>query len=287
MTDSRILEASRTNMSSTYTRDEWIIDIIAPELEQLEDSSTHLHLDEAIAFSNYLNGELTAESAAQAMTVMLRPAGLEPSEYKTGAVFRIMGHIATALMLFDDDSDRILDLLVAIQNLPPLPDILWWKLPGFDRLWQHCYISYRDMYNDAPFFKKAGTLEANMYLKDLYPVDDDWAYRAISLICLEGEDLELIIYEIHAWLDVAGSRLAENLQPTQVKSFERAVRGRREKTYYIEATMYEHWAHWKKRFLQVSYDEDFLSPEFRLMARKCHEIMKGLVVEQPDPPSEK
>jgi len=129
-----------------------------------------------------------------------------------------------------------------------------------------------------------------MYLLDLYPINERWVHRVLNLICLEKAvflrrfDLEEVIYEIHAWLDVAGKKIAEKLQSGQVKSFERCVRGRGDKTYEIQVTMYEHWEHWKKRFLQVSYDEGYLSAGSREMSRKCYEIMKGLVVGPPDPP---
>ncbi|GKU06036.1 atg16-protein [Fusarium langsethiae] len=274
-------------VSSMSTRDEWIISQAAPTLEELEDTSSKCHLDDALTLCNYLNGGINAESAARLITAMVRRKVLDKPQDVPMALFQIMRLLAETLIQFDQDREMILDLLVAIQNLPSDGRVLWWRLPAFAELWQGCYVSHGDKDYKAPFFKKAGTLEAHMYMRGLHPVDDHWAYLAINLICLEGEGLELVIYEIHAWLDVAGSKLAENLQPAQVKGFERAVRGRREKIYDIQATMYEHWEHWKKRFLQVSYDEDFLSPEFRLMAGKCHEIMKSLVVNQPDPPSEK
>jgi hypothetical protein len=50
--------------------------------------------------------------------------------------------------------------------------------------------------------------------------------------------------------------------------------------------MYEHWEHWKKRFLQVSHDEEYLSAGSREMSKKCYEIMKGLVVSPPKPPTD-
>ncbi|KAF0643240.1 hypothetical protein FPSE5266_09580 [Fusarium pseudograminearum] len=272
-------------MSSISERDEWILSQTASELEHLRDKDDLIHLDEAIAFCNYLNGETTAMAAAQNITVMLRPA-MEQCEYKPDGPGRILSFIISYLWRFDEDCDKILDLLVAIQNLPSVPGIRWSRLPPFRALWDYSYTFNRRDNLDFPFFKKVGTLEAKMYLSGLNPVDDNWAYRAINVMCLETQELELVIHEIHPWLDVAGPTLVKNMEPAQLKCFERAVRGRREKTYDIEATMYEHWEHWKKRFFQISCDEEFLSPESRMMAGKCHEIMKGLVVAQPDPPTE-
>ncbi|CAF3447693.1 unnamed protein product [Fusarium graminearum] len=270
---------------SISERDEWILSQTATELEELRDEDDLIHLDEAITFCNYLDGEITATAAAQNITVMLRPA-MQHCEYKPHGAQRIMSFIIYYLWRFYDDWEKILDLLVALQNLPSVPGVPWSRLPRFRELWDQFYFENRRISHAISLFKKVGTLEANMYLRGLYPVDDDWAYRAINLVGLEGSDLELVIHEIHPWLDLAGPTLVKNMEPAQVKCFDRAVRGRREKTYSIEATMYEHWEHWKKRFLQISCDEGFLSPESRLVAGKCYEIMKGLVVAQPDPPTD-
>jgi hypothetical protein len=256
------------------TRDEWIISRAASTLGELNGLTDKCHLDEAIVLCNYLNGEMNSESAARAITALISP------KFKSLALVRLMRLLADTLLHYEQDCDMILDLLVAIQNLPPTPVIHWWKLPSFARYWQRSYERLIDG-RTITIYKKLGTLEAKMYLRGIYSVDDEWAYRAINLICLEQPDLEVVIYEIYAWLDIAGPKLAENLQSAQIKSYTRAMRGRRDKTYMIEVTMYEHWEHWKKRFLQVSHDEELLSPEARQMAGKCHEIMKSHVISQP------
>ncbi|KAM0373556.1 hypothetical protein HYE67_000305 [Fusarium culmorum] len=274
-------------MSSISERDEWILSRTASELEILRDEDDLIHLDEAIAFCNYLNGEITAMAAAQNITVMLRPE-MEQCEYKPDDTERIMFFIISYLWQFDDDDDydKILDLLVALQNLPSVPGIPWWRLPLFREVWDEFYHLNWSLCKEISFFKKVGTLEAKMYLRGLYPVDSNWAYRAINVICLQDAELEFVLHEIHPWLDLAGPTLVKNMEPAQVKCFDRAVKGRREKTYSIEATLYEHWEHWKKEFLQVSCDEEFFPRESRQMAWKCYEIMKGLVVAQPDPPTD-
>lgn len=267
-------------------RDEWIISRAAPTLEDLKHTSQKCHLDEAITLCNYLNGEVDAEYAARAFTTIVELQNNRIPDPTVRPILqglrRIMRLLTETLMYFDQDCELIMDLLVAIQSVPPTPKLHWWRLPSFSKLWQDCYIIFR---NRDPcsidFYKKAGSLEAKMYLYDLYPVDSDWAYRAINLICLEQPDLECTIHEILPWLDIAGSKLAENLQPCQNKAFERAMRGRRDKTYMIEVTMYEHWEHWKKRFVQIRHDDEFLSSEARAISGKCYEIMRKYTIEPP------
>ncbi|RGP61339.1 atg16-protein [Fusarium longipes] len=266
---------------TTITRDEWILSRAASTLEEMKLSNGYAkcHLDEAIVLCNYLNGEMNAKSAARAITATVcSPLGLRSTTLDE--LRRVMSLISETLMRYGQDCDKILDLLVAMQDLPPARHLCWWKLPAFGRVWQRCYLVHRDRQCTA-FYKKAGTLEANMYLRELYPVDVDWVCKTINVVCLELSDLGVVIYEIHAMLEIAGSKLVENLQPGQVKAYTRAMRGRSDKTYMIEVTLYEHWEHWKKRFLQISYDEEFLQPEARLMAGKCHEIMRGHRIRQP------
>ncbi|KAL6918224.1 hypothetical protein FSHL1_009652 [Fusarium sambucinum] len=285
-------------MRPILTRDEWITRRAAPYLEDLDNQHKTCHLDDAITLCHYLNGEMNAKSAARLITTMVREEAIrrevtmEPFDTIFGtpiAIRRIMLLLADSLWRFVQEREMILDLIIAIQDLPPDGTIHWHELPRFNRIWLTCYNEQLSMTDgkDVAFFKKAGNLEATMYLRGI-PVseDDEYPYGVINLVSLEWKTFEFEIHMVHEWLKVAGLKLAKNLQPAHVKALTRAVRGRRGKTYMIQITMYEHWEHWKKRFLQVSHDENFLSTESRQVAKHCHEIMKGLVVKQPDPPTE-
>ncbi|CEI60363.1 hypothetical protein FVEN_g6514 [Fusarium venenatum] len=275
-------------MPSISTRDEWIFSQASSSLEDLDNIFVSCHLDDAITLCHYLNGEMNAKSAARLITTIARREVIDDPDARTMTVFRIMRLLAASLIHFDQEHEMILGLLLAIQDLPCDGRIHWWKLPTFTSRWSNCYSEHRDMGNqkNVAFFKNAGYLEATMYLRGISGIEEEWAYGVINLVCLEMEEFEFEIHQVCEWLKVAGSKLVETLQPAKLKVFDRAVRGRSNKTYMIEVTMYEHWEHWKKRFLQVSHDEDFLSTESRQVAKECHEIMKGLVVEQPDPPTE-
>ncbi|KAF5570484.1 hypothetical protein FPHYL_1160 [Fusarium phyllophilum] len=264
-------------------------------------------LDEILALFNYLNKTMSVESAARAITAR------DPNAYSDWETFvedidqdssnrfnKLWGLLATLLLRFEDDGDMVIDLLVAIQTLPSVNSTPWWvdaedsrslcELPYFDDIWQDCYESLRcqcregqdgGFGTDKKYYKRAGTAEAKMYLRGIPGITEFWAYRTINLICLQKDDLEFVIHEIHGWLQTAGPKLAETLDSNQIKSFERAVRGRPDKRYEISATMFEHWQHWKKSFLEVSFDEHLLSVEGRGLARECHDIMKAQNIKLP------
>lgn len=263
---------------------------------QIHLRSTH-ELDESLALCNYLNKTMSAESAARAIT-----AGLShqlPGDVRRRNELWVL--LALTLLHFDDDCDMIVDLLVAIQSLPSRNSRPWWvtdsqpsdslcELPSFHNMWQSCYESLRcDCHErngegfsaDKKYYRRAGIVEAKMYLRGIPGITDFWAYNTINLVCVQNEDLEFVIHEIHGWLQTAGPKLAETLDSNQIKSFERGVRGRRDKRYEISATMFEHWQHWKKAFLEVSFDENFLSSEGRGLARECHDIMKAQNIKLP------
>ncbi|KAF4497976.1 hypothetical protein FAGAP_5835 [Fusarium agapanthi] len=300
-------------------RDGWILSRVTPNLTS-EDEARDLiqarnfpygcqryfrstrHLDQGLALCNYLNKTMSAESAARAITADFSRI-LPEEDVRVGVRRRneLWELLASTLLCFEDDCDMIVDLLAAIQSLPSMNSTPWWvadpqpsdslcSLPAFHIVWQSCYEALRcecgecdDQHfsTDKKYYSRAGTAEAKMYVRGIPGITEFWAYKTINLICVLDEHLEFVIHEIHGWLRIAGPKLAETLDSNQVKSFERAVRGRRDKIYEISVTMFEHWQHWKKSFLEVSFDEDFLSFEGRELARECHDIMKAQNIKLP------
>ncbi|KAF5722428.1 hypothetical protein FMUND_2940 [Fusarium mundagurra] len=299
-------------------REGWVLSRIQPNLDsengalqptQISDRMTSCEinatrtyrLDESLALFNYLNKTMSVESAARAVT-----AGCPdtyPEDFSQDGARRIRevwGLLAAVLLRFEDDCDMIVDLLVAIQTLPSINSSPWWvdaedkrslcQLPYFDNVWQNCYESLRcdchsgkdgGFSDDEKFYRRAGTTEAKMYLRGIPGITEFWAYKTINLICVQYDGSQFVLHEIHGWLQTAGPRLAETLDSNKIKSFERAVRGRPNKRYEISATMFEHWQHWKKSFLEVSFDEQLLSSEGRGLARECHDIMKAQNIKLP------
>ncbi|RKL46416.1 hypothetical protein BFJ70_g2907 [Fusarium oxysporum] len=300
-------------------RDGWILSRVNPNLDrgggarhfrqihrytyscQRHFRSTH-HLDESLALCNYLNKTMNAESAARAIT-----AGCL-DRYPEGVAYggsrrrnELWELLASTLLRFEDDCDMIVDLLVAIQTLPSMNSNPWWvtdpqpsdslcELPSFHNVWQSCYESLRCQCHegedesfsvDKNYYRRAGKAEARMYLRGIPGITEFMGYKTINLICVQNEDLEFVIHEIHGWLQTAGSKLAETLDSNKIKFFEREVRGRPGKYYDVSVTMFEHWQHWKKSFLEISFDEHLLSSEGRGLARECHDIMKAQNIKLP------
>ncbi|KAF5242194.1 hypothetical protein FANTH_8826 [Fusarium anthophilum] len=266
------------------------------------------HLDQGLVLCNYLNKTISAESAARAITADFSiRCPEEDGRLRVRLRNEVWELLASTLLRFEDDCDMIVDLLAAIQSLPSMDSTPWWvaypqpsdslcELPGFHIVFQSCYQALRcecggcddqHFLTDKKYYRRAGIAEAKMYVRGIPGITEFWAYKTINLICRLDkhreldEHLEFFIHEIHGWLQTAGPKLAETLDSNQVKSFVRAVRGRRDKSYESSVTMFEHWQHWKKSFLEVSFDEDFLSSEGRELARECHDIMKAQNIKLP------
>ncbi|QKD56437.2 uncharacterized protein FOBCDRAFT_203509 [Fusarium oxysporum Fo47] len=194
------------------------------------------------ALCNYLNKTMNAESAARAIT-----AGCL-DRYPEGVAYggsrrrnELWELLASTLLRFEDDCDMIVDLLVAIQTLPSMNSNPWWvtdpqpsdslcELPSFHNVWQSCYESLRCQCHegedesfsvDKNYYRRAGKAEARMYLRGIPGITEFMGYKTINLICVQNEDLEFVIHEIHGWLQTAGSKLAETLDSNKIKFFER------------------------------------------------------------------
>ncbi|KAF4435887.1 hypothetical protein F53441_13395 [Fusarium austroafricanum] len=266
-------------------RDSWILSKAVADTYWIQGHS-YCSLDEAMTLANYLNKEMKVETAARSIAAkFLTPMTI------VGTPTSVWKLLADTLMhFFDESCEMILELLLQMQKLSErmLP---WSELPGFAYEWQryyeHCRFTRQDDMTEEEwvqyrkqFYRNAGTFEARMLVLGIPGIDEHWAYRTINLISSREQDIDYIIYEIHAWLQVAGAKLAELLDPNQVKSFERRVRGRLVRHYELQVTMFEHWQHWKKEFLQSSYEEE-LSPDARELARDCHEMMKAQHIRLP------
>ncbi|KAF5019808.1 hypothetical protein F66182_8177 [Fusarium sp. NRRL 66182] len=262
-------------------RTKWIMNQVAPTIQELGDGDG-CHIDEAISLINYLDQNLDLETAAGEITAAVLQEDAPREE-----IYRLWALLAEALVHLEDDRGRLLALLAEIQNLPPSDALRWYQLPGFGNMWSDLYTRVPSSTAWGPITllrqrrKAIATAEAEMYVQDVGGISELWGYETLNLVCSAGHDLEYRIFEMYRWLEIAGSKLARNLQPGQVKSFTRTVKGRPDKGYCIEATLAEHWEHWKKNFLQLSQDEQSLSVEAKELARQCYGMMKGLAVTMP------
>ncbi|KAJ4254513.1 hypothetical protein NW762_010112 [Fusarium torreyae] len=270
-------------------RREWILSEVAPTIQDLEQVNGY-HLDEAICLINYLEGKLSAHSAAEQITAAVLHEADPPGE-----LYRIWALLGNACQVLGNDFEKLLDLLGAIQRLDQTDEIDWTQLPGFRYCWNELFGNLPEMDwnideqrdfegnedNLRSLFKTVGTVEAGLFVREIGGFTKFWGYNILNLICSARFGLEVFITQIHAWLEIAGPKLAATIQPHQVKSYTRAVKGRPDKTYEIQATMAEHWEHWKKTFLQVSHDEGFLSAEARQLAAECYDMVKKQAIKMP------
>ncbi|KAH6610732.1 hypothetical protein Trco_000752 [Trichoderma cornu-damae] len=245
------------------------------------------HLEhEADCLCDYLDGELTAEEAAISITTPLLQESNPPTE-----LYRLMGLLCEALVELADDREKLLELLAAIQELPPAA-INWSVLPGLRNMWSDLYRLHTRVSNGGevmgeplPDEKKSelrqhytaiGTVEAKLYVRGLGGVTENWGYELLNLACSRRPGLEVVIGEIHAWLTVAGTKLLKDLNPDEVRNWSRPVLGGQPgQQHAVQGTMAQHWDTWRRTLLQVSEEKDFLSGEARKLARECHRLMQG------------
>lgn len=252
--------------------EEWFKSKVAPTRAALE-AGDGCHAGEAKSLADYLAGKLTAPEAAAAFTAPVLAEHDPPA-----SLYRPMALLCDALVDFGHDRDKLLDLLAAIQSLPPSPQVDWSTLPGFGNMWSDLYRLYThgaDHWEktDFPFsdarkaelrqhFETIATVETELYLRGLDGVSALWGYDALRLITSRRVGLEVIISSMHVWLTRAGTKLKQDLDPEKVA------------TYGKDATMAEHWETWKQTFLLVSEEENFLSAEARKLAAECYELMQ-------------
>jgi hypothetical protein len=240
------------------------------------------HPDEAQALSDYLRGHLTKFEAAQRIT-----AAIVSEKSPSQATYRLWGLLSEALVeLSDEDRHKTLDLLEAIRTLSPAIDIDWAELPGFGNMWYDLYrfriqggcgIIVSDPKDEVVLRKECeatGRAEAEMLLRGLDVANEQWGFEVVNLVCSDGPELEIMISEVFAWLDVAAWKLKEKIKSeTPVQEFVYSLNGDYTKRHTVEATLSEHWASWKDRIWRISQGETGLSKVARRLAAQSHDLM--------------
>lgn len=188
--------------------------------------------------------------------------------------------------LSDGDRHRTLDLLAQVRTLPPASGIHWARLPGFASMWYdlnrlHLHggfgIGMFDPGNGEELrqvYEAVGRAEAEMLVRGLDVADEDWGYEVLNLVCSDGPELEVLIGQVFAWLDVAGSRLREKAESeTAVRGYVRSLHGDYSRRHTVEGTLVEHWTAWKDRLLMISQGESGLSKVARGIAAQGYKLM--------------
>jgi hypothetical protein len=241
------------------------------------------HHEEAKALGDYLSGNLLVQEAAERIvTPVLREAD-PPSE-----LYRLWGLLSDALVELTDDRQKILDLLAAVQSLPPHTRIDWSQLPGFGNMWSD--LARLHLHGPDPWEKESwtdvrkaelchhfdtiGRAEAEMFLRGIGGISADWGYEVINLVCSRRAGLDVFMFEVHAWLECAGAQLQCSLRAEEIRRYTRPVSGARNGLQEaVSCTMAEHWQTWREALLELSGDQSPLSAESRKLASVCFTLM--------------
>lgn len=264
------------------SRTDWIRSQVAVDEEALL-AGDGCHHEEAKALDDYLSGLLDAQQAANKITVPVLAEEDPPSE-----LYRLWGLLCDALVELADGQEKILDLLAAIQTLPSTNSIDWSQLMNFGHMWSDCHRLH--IQGHAPWeneswsaarkaelshqFEAIGTAEARMYLRNIGGIPADWGYDVLNLVCLRRPGLDVLIFEMYAWLQCAGTQLRKDLDPQEERSYSKPVPGsNRGPLQRISGTMAEHWNTWRREISKLSGSQSALSLESRDVAAECLALM--------------
>ncbi|CAD0095607.1 unnamed protein product [Aureobasidium mustum] len=256
------------------SRTDWIHSQVAVDRDALV-AGDGCHQEEAKALDDYLSGLLNTQDAAIKITSPVLGEGDPPSE-----LYRLWGLLSNALVELADDQAKILDLLAAIQALPTT-SIDWTKLEGFGHMFSDMHRLH--LQGHSPWekenwtatrkvelchhFEIIGAAEARMYLRGIGGISADWGYEVLNLVCSRRPGLDVLIFEVHAWLQCAATQLKNSLQPEETRSYSRPVPGVRVgRLQRVHCTMVEQWGTWKRELSDLSGSQSALSVESRDVA---------------------
>lgn len=253
----------------------WFDSQMAYTTKELQDGDG-CHPDEAQALSDYLRGISSSHETATKITAAILNEN-NPSE----ELYRLWGLLCEAVVeLSEEDRHKTMDLLVQIQALPTTLGIEWAGLPGLGNMWADlnhihlyggCGPSMFDKNNEDELrrvYDTIGRAEAEMLLRSLV-ANEHWGYEVLDLARSDRPELEILISEVFAWLDVAGWRLKEKAMSddTTQKCFYTPGAGQ------SQQTMAEHWTTWKEALQDISEGETGLSKVAKSLATRCLELM--------------
>ena len=169
----------------------------------------------------------------------------------------------------------------------PLQNIDWSQLPGWAAMWANLYrlhfhgsLDWEHWHTEEKAklyssFTNRGTAEAEMFLRGIGGISIRWGYEAVSLVASRRPGLDCFIFQVHAWLKFAGSRLKAELnseKPTFLGGFRYDTRGRYAASPY--QTLIEHWNEWQQFLSELRSERSSLPFEGRKVAAECLTMME-------------
>jgi len=241
------------------------------------------HRREAKALNDYLSDDLAAQKAAERIVSSVLGEADPASE-----LYRLWGLLSDALVELTDNRQKILELLAAMQSLPSDACIDWSQLADFGAVWSdlnRLHLHGPDSWEKQSWtddrraqlchhLETVGRIEAEMFLRGSGGVTADWGYEVINLVCSRRAGLDVLMFEVHAWLDGACKQLQQSLSLEETRSYTRPVLGARNGAQQaVICTMGEHWQTWKEALLELGGDRSPLSAESRNLAAVCYTLM--------------
>ncbi|UNI23953.1 hypothetical protein JDV02_009740 [Purpureocillium takamizusanense] len=197
-------------------------------------------------------------------------------------MYRLMGFLCEALVELSDHRKQLLDLLEAIQALPPSDQIDWPRLPGFGNMWADLYRLHMHGHDhwetsETPLTdtrkrelcrheEAVAAAEADMFLRGVGGVTARWGYEWLSLVHWQRPGMAVFMRGAYVWLAKAGGRLKDQLEPDKVSSYGHPSR--------VKAAMPEHWEAWRWSFLRISEEVEAFAADDREVAGECYKLME-------------
>ncbi|USW54068.1 hypothetical protein Slin15195_G073870 [Septoria linicola] len=258
----------------------WFEPKIAHTTQALE-AGDGCHPDEAKALSDYLNGTIDSPEAAREFTAPVLSDANPPQQ-----LYRIWALLSESLVeLTAEERHKTLDLMSAVQALPPSSGVDWSDLTGFASMWDTLYrlhlhgpdgwekdvdsFSEEKMRDFRKDYDAVGTAEAEMFVQGIDAVvHENWGFKVLNLVCSERKGLDIFLSEIYAWLRFAGAELKKKVNWVQTDGNSPSPEWRSDgKTTAV------HWETWKREMLKLSKDDNKLSEEGRKLAAECYKLM--------------
>ena len=267
--------------------DAWFAYAIAPD----GDTTDGCHPDEARALQSYLQGQITAAQAAEAIT---RP--IAASQNPNGDLPRLYGLLEDALMeLPAPDMARVLELIGAIEDLPdpdfsavprenlPAHGTMWRGLPGFGHQWSdgagagvlfHWVegtgrvraTEKEDVYVTQCI--RRAEVEARLVRNGLVGLEISWGYEIVTDALERSKAaLDTEVPMACEWLEILGDRFREGADKGE-SSWALERNGDLWKGEDRRRMSKERWDFWMQRLKELS-DNDGVSLRTREAAKQC------------------
>lgn len=225
---------------------------------------------------DYLDDIIDAGKAVSMLTELfaLLPGSIQD-------LIRFWTMLSKVIVALPDDSERAIELIAAVKSRPQTPGLAWPQLPQFDLAWHNTFniflyteerwgpeLSYEDRNHELrAFLASIGRAESIMYLRNEI-VPAAWGYQALSMVCWDRPDLDVLLSYIYAWM-LASDVLKSETEPWDVERYRYSGHKLR------SCTMEEHWEYWVAEYLKLSKDGS-LDPRGRLLSDEGRALAGGI-----------